>query len=141
LTIELDMFSSDNLRSDLEHKSYIVRFEIDEDKFLFYMLEPTIRSFEFILDHTIADNLNSGKEKLSKRELQVLILLAEGYSSKDIANMLTKTDGDPLSQRTIETYRGKIKEKLNIGKRPQLVSYVNKFLRAERQIVLIGVKN
>jgi DNA-binding NarL/FixJ family response regulator len=54
-------------------------------------------------------------ETLSNRELQVFVLIGNGYSTKDIAAQLH------LSRKTIETYREKIKEKLNIASGSQLV--------------------
>ena len=47
-------------------------------------------------------------ERLSSRERQVLQLLAEGHSAADIAGALS------LSPKTIETYRARMMEKLNI---------------------------
>jgi len=52
-----------------------------------------------------SDNPVSG---LSPRELQVMTKLALGHSTKEIADMLY------LSASTIETYRGRILEKLNL---------------------------
>ena len=45
---------------------------------------------------------------LSNREMQVLLLLARGASTRDSAEHLK------LSQSTVETYRGRILEKLNL---------------------------
>jgi DNA-binding NarL/FixJ family response regulator len=54
-------------------------------------------------------------DTLSNRELQVFELIGQGYSTREIAEQLH------LSPKTIETYREKIKEKLNIGTGSQLV--------------------
>jgi two-component system, NarL family, response regulator NreC len=56
-------------------------------------------------------------EALSQRETQVLRLIAQGYTSRQIADQLF------LSARTIETYRGRIMEKLNVKSRVALVRY------------------
>ena len=53
--------------------------------------------------------------ELSNRELQVFELIGHGYSTKDIAGQLH------LSRKTVETYREKIKGKLNIASGSQLV--------------------
>ncbi len=53
--------------------------------------------------------------ELSNRELQVFELIGQGHSTKDIATQLQ------LSRKTIETYREKIKEKLNITSGSQLM--------------------
>jgi len=56
-------------------------------------------------------------ELLSTREREVLQLVAEGQSNKDIANLLG------LSVYTVETHRGNILQKLNLHRVPELVLY------------------
>lgn len=55
--------------------------------------------------------------RLTDREREVLQLMAEGKSSKEIANQLN------LSIKTIETHRMKIMEKLNIHTVAELTKY------------------
>lgn len=57
-------------------------------------------------------------EVLSKRERQVLVLVAAGCTSAEIAKKLF------LSPSTIDTYRNRIANKLNLESRSQLVEYV-----------------
>jgi DNA-binding NarL/FixJ family response regulator len=54
---------------------------------------------------------------LSPRERQVLQLTAEGFSSRAIAEKLN------LSPKSVETYRTRLMEKLNLSDRPSLVRY------------------
>jgi two-component system, NarL family, response regulator NreC len=54
---------------------------------------------------------------LSEREKEVLILLAWGYSNKEIAGNLE------LSTKTVETYRVRINEKLGLRSRTELVRF------------------
>lgn len=54
---------------------------------------------------------------LSEREREVLILLAWGYSNKEIAGDLD------LSIKTVETYRVRIAEKLSLRSRTEMVQY------------------
>ncbi len=54
---------------------------------------------------------------LSPREREVLQLVAEGKSNKDIANLLN------LSVYTVETHRAKIMQKLNLKGVPELILY------------------
>lgn len=56
-------------------------------------------------------------ELLSQRETQVLRLVAQGYTSRQIANQLF------LSVRTIETYRARLMDKLSLKSRVALVRY------------------
>ncbi len=54
---------------------------------------------------------------LSGRELQVLDLLAQGESNKQVASALT------ISEKTVETYRSRIKLKLGLHSLVELVHY------------------
>ena len=54
---------------------------------------------------------------LSPREREVLQLVAEGKSSKDIANLLD------LSVYTVETHRANLMQKLNLRGIPELILY------------------
>ncbi len=54
---------------------------------------------------------------LSQREREVLTLLAWGHSNKEIAADLG------LSQKTVETYRSRIGEKLNLHSRTEMVQF------------------
>jgi two-component system response regulator NreC len=56
-------------------------------------------------------------ELLSPREREILQLVAEGNSSKDIANLLG------LSVYTVETHRAKVMQKLNLHNVPELILY------------------
>lgn len=57
------------------------------------------------------------KEPLSTRERQVLKLIAEGKTSKEIADMLF------ISVRTVQHHRANIRKKLNVTKTVDLVKY------------------
>ncbi len=54
---------------------------------------------------------------LTTREREVLQLLAEGRSNKDVANILD------LSLHTVETHRGRIMQKLNLHSGAELILY------------------
>ncbi len=56
-------------------------------------------------------------ELLTTRERELLQLIAEGKSNKDIANMLN------LSLYTVETHRSNILSKLNLHSVPELILY------------------
>ncbi len=56
-------------------------------------------------------------DKLSDREREVLKLTAEGYSSQEIADQLI------LSPKTVETYRSRLMQKLNLHHRSEIVRY------------------
>lgn len=56
-------------------------------------------------------------QNLSEREREVLILVARGYTSAEIAERLS------LSAKTVETYRSRGMEKLNLRSRAALVQF------------------
>jgi DNA-binding NarL/FixJ family response regulator len=60
---------------------------------------------------------NDPFDRLSPRERQVLQLTAEGYSSREIGERLN------VSSKSVETYRSRLMEKLDLGDRPSLVRY------------------
>lgn len=57
---------------------------------------------------------------LSKREIEVLPLVAKGYGNKEIAEKLY------ISVKTVEAHKSKIMEKLQLKSRPELVEYALK---------------
>jgi DNA-binding NarL/FixJ family response regulator len=56
-------------------------------------------------------------ERLTRREIEIIKLIAEGKSSKEMAKIMF------LSFRTIQNHRSKIMKKLNIKKNTDLVKY------------------
>jgi two-component system response regulator NreC len=56
-------------------------------------------------------------DRLSEREREVLRLAATGYTAREIAAHLS------LSPKTVETYRARIMEKLELSTRVELVRY------------------
>jgi len=59
----------------------------------------------------------SSYDLLTPREREVLQLIAEGKSNKEVADMLN------LSVYTVETHRGNLMEKLNLKGVPELILY------------------
>ncbi|WP_213407205.1 nitrate respiration regulation response regulator NreC [Staphylococcus pettenkoferi] len=57
---------------------------------------------------------------LSKRELEVLPLVAKGYGNKEIAEKLF------VSVKTVEVHKTHIMQKLNLKTKPELVEYATK---------------
>lgn len=67
--------------------------------------------------HQLTEGINVKTDLLTSREREVLQLIAEGHSTKEIADMLY------LSRKTIETYRSRLKEKLKVGSVAELTKY------------------
>lgn len=57
---------------------------------------------------------------LSKREIEVLPLVAKGYGNKEIAEKLY------ISVKTVEAHKAKLMEKLELKSKPELVEYALK---------------
>jgi two-component system, NarL family, response regulator NreC len=74
-----------------------------------------------LLDDYVRKLQRSGAEDaydlLTPREREILQLIAEGNSNKDVANLLN------LSVYTVETHRSNIMEKLNLRGIPELILY------------------
>ncbi|WP_017812315.1 MULTISPECIES: response regulator [Paenibacillus] len=74
---------------------------------------------EFVKNDTSAGS-EDVYELLSRRELEILPLIAKGYGNKEIAEKLF------ISVKTVEAHKAKIMEKLNLKSRPELVEYALK---------------
>jgi len=75
------------------------------------------RVVEGYLDRHDANEAEDSLERLSPRELEILQLVAEGRSSADIASIIF------LSPKTVETYRSRLMQKLNVTDIPGLVKF------------------
>lgn len=80
----------------------------------------TVSSGNIFVHSHMADLLKEQEEKLSPREKEVLIFLAKGFVNKEIAEKLN------ISVKTVETYRARIMEKLNLSGRSELTDYAIK---------------
>jgi two-component system, NarL family, response regulator NreC len=73
-----------------------------------------------LIEHALPERSRPGRkgsDVLSERELQVLKLVAEGYSSREIAQQIF------ISVKSVETYRGRFAEKLGLTSRADIVRY------------------
>jgi DNA-binding NarL/FixJ family response regulator len=73
---------------------------------------------EQMAGHLAVDNGRLPHERLSDREFQVLRLIADGLSTREIASQLS------LSMKTIATYRSRIFQKMDLGSPAELAAYV-----------------
>jgi len=64
-------------------------------------------------------------ENLSDREFEIFRLIGEGHKASQIAKKLH------LSVKTVETYRGRLKEKLNLDSAAELLQYAIKWTKSE----------
>jgi len=76
--------------------------------------DRVIDDFLRLTEGTITDNRLAA---LSAREREVLQLVAEGYSTAEIAGIL------PLSAKTVESYRSRIMEKLDLKNLAAMIKF------------------
>lgn len=103
---------------------YVLRSASPEELFLAIRTAHQGRYFiDSRLSDGLAEILVTGRiaarrnGSLSKREIQVLTAIARGFTSQEIAQQLQ------LSQKTVQTYRARIYEKLGLKTRAELVGY------------------
>jgi two-component system response regulator NreC len=73
-----------------------------------------------LVDTKIKNTYQDSFEKLTSRELEILQLAAEGYTSPEIAQRLS------ISHRTVEKHRSNLMEKLGLRNQTDLVLYAIK---------------
>ncbi len=92
-----------------------------------YLSEPASSRLLGRLVHGEGDNAGrSPVETLSDRELEVFNLIAEGLDTHQIAEKMR------ISHKTVETYRARIKEKLDLGSSTELLRHAVQWLLEER---------
>ncbi|MBI1871705.1 MAG: response regulator transcription factor [Chlamydiae bacterium] len=79
---------------------------------------------EKLVNHPTLEN-HSDMDRLSDRELEVFQLIGKGYGTRQVAKELH------LSVKTIETYREKIKEKLDLENATALVRSAVQWVQSE----------
>jgi DNA-binding NarL/FixJ family response regulator len=74
-----------------------------------------------ISEQIMDDGPSQGVNALSERELQIVKLIKEGFSSKEISGQLN------ISLKTVEVHRHNILKKLNLKNSAALVNYINTY--------------
>jgi len=127
----LTMHEDENYLHQMLHAgadSYVPKKAADSE--LLSAIRATYRGEHFIHSSMTANIVEDMRSKaplrqtdtreddgLSKREREVLGLVAQGYTNQQIADRLF------LSVKTIETYKSRIMEKLNLRNRVELVRF------------------
>ena len=109
-------------------KGYLLKEDADRD--LFFAIEKIRQGKTYVspnlteelLDDLVQIGKGEGRpsfeiDPLTTREREVVKLIAEGRSSKEIADLLF------ISARTVDNHRANIMEKLNLKKAADLVKY------------------
>lgn len=79
-------------------------------------IDPSMTK-HLLFDMFDAVSESEGNNQLSQRETEVLKYMAQGYTNQQISEKLF------ISIKTVETYKVRIKKKLNISRRSELVRY------------------
>ena len=79
-------------------------------------LDPTLMS-RVVVQARLGKTAAADTAELSDREAEVLKLLAAGYTHRNIAALLH------ISAKTVETYRSRLMQKLNLHSRAEMVRY------------------
>lgn len=81
------------------------------------VLDPAVTEMviERCLENLPEDRVEAGYESLSDRELEVLKLIAEGYTNQEVADLLC------ISINTVLTHRTSLMRKLSIHNRSELI--------------------
>jgi DNA-binding NarL/FixJ family response regulator len=74
-----------------------------------------------ISEQIMDDSPSQGINALSERELQIVKLIKEGFSSKEISAQLN------ISLKTVEVHRHNILKKLSLKNSAALVNYINTY--------------
>jgi DNA-binding NarL/FixJ family response regulator len=74
-----------------------------------------------ISEQIMDDGPSQGINALSERELQIVKLIKEGFSSKEISSQLN------ISLKTVEVHRHNILKKLSLKNSASLVNYINTY--------------
>lgn len=74
-----------------------------------------------ISEQIMDDNPSQGINALSEREMQIVKLIKEGFSSKEISAQLN------ISLKTVEVHRHNILKKLSLKNSAALVNYINTY--------------
>lgn len=101
------------------------------DYFLYSSITRSVVE-NFLLKPYARNEPDSSSDSLTDREQEILKMVAEGYTCREIAEFLY------ISVKTVESHKAKIMDKLDLHKRPELVRYAirKKILRVGLDEVL-----
>lgn len=94
-----------------------IKVVLDHQRYLPLEFEKEVFTLEEKINAEKDFNFNSENETLSEREVEIIKLIAQGYTNVEISEKLF------LSPLTIKTHRNNILKKLNINNTAALVKY------------------
>jgi len=105
------------VKSDAETELLIAIRAVTHGRTYVYLSMSEKNAQDAFSPHVLNDSATSPPaiKKLSEREREVLVLVAQGYTSQEVADRLK------LSTKSVETYRARLMHKLGLRKRADLV--------------------
>jgi len=91
-----------------------------ENYFSLDMATKMITNLMFAKPNDTAEHVEDNDMQLTKREIEVIKLIAEGLTSQDIADKLF------ISPRTVDTHRRNLLQKLNVKNTAELIKFAIK---------------
>ncbi len=127
--IVLSMYADEDIFKKAEKAAvddYLLK-DVEPDELVYTVKEVHdghyVLNFEHVVSQTVPANFNDDfakKYKLSKREVEIVRLVAHGLTNNDIADKLF------LSVYTVQTHRRNIIEKLDVKNTAELVNLVGR---------------
>ena len=90
-----------------------------------YVSNPILKKFLHKIAKDKAGNTKTPIESLSNREFEIFRMIGQGHKASHMAKQLG------FSVKTIETYRSRIKEKLNLPNAAELLQYSIKWAKSQ----------
>lgn len=94
---------------------YLLKSNADED--IVTACRAVLRGETYFADHLALNSADNATDILTRRELEVLKLIGEGASTREVAEALV------ISVKTVERHRSNIMDKLDIRDRVHLARY------------------
>ena len=114
-----------DMASGIDIQGYLLKDDAYDD--LLYAIRAVVRGEKYVSSSLLSDPFASPKRSspsdepsLTRREKEIITLVAEGFTSKEIADKLF------VSIKTIETHRTNIMEKLDLKGLADMVRYAIK---------------
>ncbi|MGC1506413.1 MAG: response regulator transcription factor [Sulfitobacter sp.] len=120
VTMETDPSFFQTARKEAQVDGYVLKLDAFDELVRAVRLVADGRKFispSLASDLAYANDDDGENDNLTPRELQVVTLVVEGYSSLQIGEQLG------ISKRTVDTYRANVREKLHISSSSELVRY------------------
>ena len=127
---ESGLIATSKIADSFPETKILILTMFDDEEYLFHVLRNGAKGYilknapdeQLLLSNSNQDTANTSDpfKILSKRELEILPLIAKGYGNKEIAEKLF------VSVKTVEAHKTHIMTKLGLKSKPELVEYALK---------------